>query len=358
VLDGHVETNRIPGYAAAVRIGTQSEVHANGSKHIGGPAMRVDTLFRIASLTKPIGGALLLSLVEEGILQLDDPIARWLPEAAEPRVLVDAAGDLEDTVPAVRPITVRHLATMTCGWGAVLSETPLQREMFARGVYSGAMGHDMAPDAFVAGVCGLPLAFQPGEGWLYDTGINLLGVLLARATGRSLSELLSERIFEPLGMADTAFYGVAERLATAYKPTQDGLAVLDPPDGYFSRAPAFEELSGGLVSSAGDLLKFFSAMADGDILTRESRAELVTDALTPELRRQGFPVLDAGVSWGLCTGLYPGGAWGWEGGTGTTAHVDPANESVAILLTQRIMRDPQDAYPDFHAAVQSRPNSM
>jgi CubicO group peptidase (beta-lactamase class C family) len=220
------------------------------------------------------------------------------------------------------------------------------------------MGHEMTADEFVARLAAIPLSFQPGEGWLYDTGINLLGVLLARATGRSLTELLQERIFGPLQMADTAFHGSADRLATAYKPTNDGLAVLDPSDGRFARAPAFEELSGGLVSTAGDLLRFFTAMADGEILTPESRALMVTDALTPRQREEGFPILDAGCSWGLCTGLYPGGAWGWEGGTGTTAHVDPVNDSVAILLTQRMMRDPQDAYPDFHAAVQSRPNSM
>src|SRR5689334_10533596 len=125
-----------------------------------------------------------------------------------------------------------------------------------------------------------------------------------------------------------------------------------------SRAPAFEELSGGLVATAGDLLRFFTAMADGEILTPESRRLMVQDALTPEQREAAFPIIDPGGSWGLCTGLYPGGAWGWEGGTGTTAHVDAVNDSVAILLTQRMMRNPRDAYPDFHAAVQSRPSSM
>src|SRR4051794_7255101 len=119
------------------------------------------------------------------------------------------------------------------------------------------MGHEMTADEFVAGVCSLPLAFQPGDGWLYDTGINLLGVLLTRATGRSLSNLLTERIFAPLGLTDTAFHGDAARLATAYKPAGDGLAVLDPPDGRYSRPPAFEELNGGLVSTAADLLRCF-----------------------------------------------------------------------------------------------------
>jgi CubicO group peptidase (beta-lactamase class C family) len=358
VLDGHVDRHRIPGYVAAVRAGGSTELRASGHKDLGGSPMRTDTLFRIASITKPIGGALLLSLVEDGLLQLDDPIATWLPEASAPRVLKHAAAELDDTVPAERPITVRQLATMTCGWGVVFADTPLRREMFARDVFSGALGHEMSGDEFVSRIAGIPLAFQPGEGWLYDTGINVLGVLLTRATGRSLTQLFQDRIFGPLQMTDTAFHGAADRLATAYKPAQDGLAVLDPPDGRFSRAPAFEELSGGLVSTAGDLLKFFAALADGDLLTANSRELMVADALTPKQRQEGVPILDPGGSWGLCTGLYPGGAWGWQGGTGTTARVDPASDSVAVLLTQRMMADPQDAYPDFHAAVQSRPSSM
>jgi CubicO group peptidase (beta-lactamase class C family) len=344
VLDAHVAGGRVPGYAAAVRVRGESFVRAAGE-------VGEDTLFRIASVTKPIGAVLTLSLIEEGVLALDDPVARWLPEAAAPRVLVAPDAELDETVEAVRPITVRQLLTMTCGWGAVLSDTPLRRAMLAAGVYSGALGHDMTADAFVAGVCALPLAFQPGEGWLYDTPMNLLGILLMRATGRSLSSLLEERVFGPLDMTDTAFCGPAERLATAYKRSGDGLAVLDPPDGVFSRPPAFEELNGGLVSTVGDVFRFFCAMADGELLTAESRALMVTDALTPEQRTQAFPIIEAGGSWGLGTGLYPGGAWGWEGGTGTTAHVDPVHDAVGVLLTQRMMQEPRDAYPEFWEAV-------
>ena len=135
-----------------------------------------------------MGGALTLSLVREGVIRLDDPAARWLPELERPRVLAAPDAPLDRTVAAARPITVRHLLTMTCGWGAILSDTPLQQAMMERGVYPGPLTPPMTGDEFVARLAALPLAFQPGEGWLYDSGTNLLGVLLARATG-SVTEL-------------------------------------------------------------------------------------------------------------------------------------------------------------------------
>ena len=342
-MDAKVQSGQIPGYVGAVRVRGETSVRAVG--------LVEDALFRIASLSKPIGAVLTLALIEDGLLGLDDPVAKWLPEAAVPRVIARFDGPLEETVEAVRPITVRQLLTMTAGWGVILAQTPLQKAMIARGVFSGALGHAMPADEFVAGVCSLPLAFQPGEGWLYDTPMNLLGVLLMRLTGRSLTGLLGERVFAPLGLRDTAFFGSPDRLATAYKASGDGLAVFDPPDGRFSRPPHFEELNGGLVSTCADVFRFFCAMADGELLSADTRARMTADALSREQRTSGFPILDAGGSWGLGTGVYAGGAWGWDGGTGTTARVDPALDVVGVLLTQRVMQDPSDAYPDFWEAV-------
>jgi CubicO group peptidase (beta-lactamase class C family) len=362
--EARLTAGRIPGYVAALRIGGRVEVRAGGRMALGaqGAPMREDTLFRIASITKPMGAALALSLVQDGALALDDPIARWLPEAASPRVLVAPDAALDETTEVKRPITVRHLLTATCGWGCVLEETPLQRAMLERGVFPGPLTPPMSGDDFVARVADLPLAFQPGEGWLYDTGMNLLGVLLSRATHRPLSELVAERITGPLGMADTGFWTAAvERLATAYTPGPDGLEVLDPPDGLWSRPSHFEELSGGLVSSARDVLAFYCAMADGGapVLTADSLALMTTDALTDEQRRHALPFVDAGGSWGLGTGVdiaatepwMAPGRWGWTGGTGTTAYVDPARDTVSVLLTQRAMTGPLDGFGDFWTAV-------
>jgi CubicO group peptidase (beta-lactamase class C family) len=362
--DSQVASGRIPGYVAAVRIGDRSQVSAGGRMAVspGSPRMTDGTLFRIASLTKPIGGALTLSLVEDGVLGLDDPIARWLPEAGDPRVLVDPAGPLERTVEAARPITVRHLLDFTCGWGCVLDHSPLQAAMFERGVSPGPLIPAMSGDEFVARVAGLPLAFQPGEGWLYETGIDVLGVLLSRASGGPLSELVAERVTGPLGMTSTTFGARdPERLATAYRPEGDGLEVFDPPGGQFAGPPGFEQLSSGLVSTAPDLLRFFCAMADGGgpVLRPGSLVQMTADALDESQRRQARPFVGAGASWGRGTGVdieaaeawMAPGRWGWTGGTGTTAHVDPTRGTVAVLLTQRMMTGPDDGFDDFWTAV-------
>jgi len=364
VPDAQVASGRIPGYVAAVRVGGQVAVRAGGRMAVGAESapMREDTLFRIASITKPIGGALALSLIQDGVLTLDDPVARWLPEVASPRVLVSPGAPLDHTTDAARPITVRHLLTLTCGWGAVLEQTPLQAAMMERGVYPGPLTPQMSGDEFVARVADLPLAFQPGEGWLYDTGIDLLGVLLARAAGKPLSHLVAERITGPLGMTGTGF-GTPDtgRLATAYRPGPGGLEVLDPPDGMFAGPPPFEELSSGLVSTAPDLLRFFGAMADGGapVLTAGSVALMTADALTSAQRQQALPIVGPGGSWGLGTGVdveaaepwMAPGRWGWEGGTGTTAHVDPTRGIVGVLLTQRMMTGPLDGFGDFWTAM-------
>jgi CubicO group peptidase (beta-lactamase class C family) len=339
LADSQVESGRIPGYVGALG----DEVRCGGRMALDGPPMREDALFRIASISKPIGGALTMLLVEEGVFALDDPIARWLPEMAAPRVIADPAGPLEDTVAAARPLTVRDLLTFGCGWGAIFEPTPLQREMIARGVYPGPRPPAFSGDEFVARVAGLPLAFQPGTGWLYDTGMEVLGVLLARACGKPLSALLAERIFAPLGMTDTAFWGDAARLTTAYTPSADGLQVSDPPDGRFSRPPEFEMLGAGLVSTARDLLRFFTGV---DGLVR-SLPLMTSDALNDGQRAMARPVL-GDATWGLGTAVWARG-WGWDGGTGTSAR--RFGDVAGVLLTQREMTSSLDGFEDFWALV-------
>ena len=364
VEDAHVASGRIPGYVAAVRIGGQTAIRAGGRTAVEADSapMREGTLFRIASVTKLIGGALALSLVEDGVFALDDPIARWLPEAASPRVLVAPDAPLDRTTGAQRPVTVRHLLTYTCGWGVGMADTPLRQAMLDRGVHPSPLTPPMSGDEFVSRVADLPLAFQPGEGWLYDTGIDLLGVLISRATGKPLSDLIADRITGPLNMTSTSFWAEdASRLAAAYMPGPGGLSVLDPPDGMFASPPPFEELSSGLVSTAADVLRFMCAMADGGgpVLTADSVALMTADALTDAQRRQARPIVGPGGSWGLATGVdaeaaepwMAPGRWGWTGGTGTAAHADPVRGTVSVLLTQRAMTGPLDGFGDFWTAV-------
>jgi len=364
VLDAQVAAGRMPGYVAAVRAGNEEEIRAAGRSAVEADSapMRDDTLFRIASITKPMGGALTLSLVQDGIIALSDPIARWLPEAEHPSVLVAPDARLDRTTDAQRPVTVRHLLTCTSGWGIGLADTPLRTAMIERDVHPGPLPTPVSADEFVTRVTALPLAFQPGDGWLYDTSINLLGVLLARAAGKSLSELLAERITGPLGLAATGFGTPhVERMATAYLPGPDGLELLDPPDGVYAAPPAFEELSGGLVSTAADVFRFYCALAGGGapLLTRESVALMTADALTDAQRAQALPFVGPGASWGFATAVdleaaepwMAPGRWGWSGGTGTSAYVDPARGIVSVLMTQRGMTGPQDSPEAFWTAV-------
>lgn len=363
VLDRRVAEGRIPGYVAAVRCRGASEVHASGHAAFGPDAapMAPDTLFRIASLSKPLAAALTLALVDGGLLSLDDEIRRWLPEFARPAVLRRFDGPLHDTVPAARPITVADLLTSTAGWGLLLDASDLQAAVDDRQLGPGPVPPPMTGDEYVRRLAELPLAFQPGTGWLYDMPIKVLSVLLDRVTDQSLGELLAERITGPLGMADTGFRARSPgRLATQYAPTTDGgLEVFDSPDGVFAQPPAFEDLSCGLVSTAPDLLRFFSALADGGdpVLRPESVRLMTADHLTEDQRRQGQDILGDGHSWGLGAAvavesaqpwMVPG-RWGWIGGTGTSAHVQP-DGGVAIFLSQRMLADAQEGFDDFWAA--------
>src|SRR3954451_19921839 len=151
VLQGQLDSGRLPGFVAAIRAGGRTEVLAGGRLSVGGNApMRPDTLFRLASVTKPFAGALTLALVEDGVLALDDEVGRWLPELAQPRVTARRGGPLSETVPAERPITVRHLLAHTAGVGWAPDIGPLADAMEERGVEPGAFGPDLPPDEFLA----------------------------------------------------------------------------------------------------------------------------------------------------------------------------------------------------------------
>ena len=183
-----------------------------------GEPMRRDTIFRIASVTKPIMAAAAMILVEECVLRLDDPVDELLPELADRQVLRTLDSPLDDTVPANRPITLRDLLTFRLGLRAVFAPPgtyPIQQAMEEAGsspMCRGGSCRRFRPMSSCRRYGSLPLLHQPGERWLYNTGSDILGVLIARATGMSLGEFLQERIFAPLGMKDTAFSVPADKL--------------------------------------------------------------------------------------------------------------------------------------------------
>ncbi|MGI5129666.1 serine hydrolase domain-containing protein [Pseudonocardia sp. CA-107938] len=294
-----------------------------------------DTVVRIASLTKPMVAVAALLLVRDGVLALAEPVTELLPELAGRRVLTSPAGSLDDTVPADREITLRDLLTFTWGFGvdpAVPPDAPVLRaaDELQLGLGPPLPPVPLGPDEWLARLGTLPLMHQPGARWTYDTGSDVLGTLLARATGQDLGAVLHERVFDPLGMTATAFHATA--LPPLHEHGPDGLVVADPPDGAWSRPPSFPRGSGGLVSTAADLLAFTGMLArGGHLLPADLFTAMTTDQLMPE--QKGSAILgDRG--WGFGLSVYDESSIGWAGGTGTYWFTDLRRGTTALLLTQ------------------------
>jgi CubicO group peptidase (beta-lactamase class C family) len=361
----HVGAADVPGLVALVAHGDEVHVEALGELTIGGPPVARDSLFRIASITKPITAAATLALVEEGLFGMDEPVDRLLPELADRRVLARPDGPLEETVPAARPITPRGLLTFTFGFGMAVemftSPAPwpvaqADAELGLATINPPNRAVQPDTDTWIAGLGSLPLIAQPGERWLYNTGASVLGVLAARAAGTSFGDVLRTRLFEPLGMRDTAFWtSDPERLATAYRPTPDGLIVWDEPAGRWSRPPAFEDGAARLVSTVDDLHAFARMLLGRgqSVLSPESRRAMTSDQLTAAQKARGGlgPGFFDGRSWSFCQAVYEGGAFGWNGGYGSSWLVDPGHDLIVIVLTQREFESAEP--PPLHREIQA-----
>jgi len=368
VAAAHVAADKVPGLVALVARGEQAHVAALGSLTVGGAPVQRDSVFRIASVTKLATGAATLALAGEGLLALDEPVDRLLPELAGRRVLRRMDGPLDDTVPAHRAITVRDLLTFTFGFGfaAEMSSAagpwPVVAASDARHLSTIGwpnLPEQPGPDAWIAGLGSLPLIAQPGERWMYNTGASVLGVLLARAAGEPFGDVLRSRLFEPLGMVDTGFWTAETgRLPTAYRPAPDGLAAWDEPGGYWSKPPTFPDGAGGLVSTADDLLALARMLLGHGqpVLPPAAIAEMTRDQLTPAQKAHGGlgPGFFDAVSWGFCTSVLTAGpragAFGWAGGFGSTWLADPARDLTVIVLTQRALEGPEA--PAVHTELQ------
>lgn len=354
VLDRHVAQGTLPGAVGLVARGDRVEVAAVGSVDVEGTApMARDSIFRIASITKPIVAAAVMMLVDDGRIAPDDPVGAWLPELAAPSVVRTPASPVTDTVPAARPITVADLLSSRTGYGFPPDFTlPAVQALFDDVQKDGRYPQHNAPtDTWMARLARIPMLHQPGEAWLYNTSSDLQGVLVARVAGASLPDFLAERVFEPLGMTDTAFVVPAEkrdRFTSYYQPREDGaLEPADAPDGQWSTLPAFPSGAGGLASTADDWLAFGRMLLAGGaaggrrLLSAESVRLMLTDHLTRAQRDAGLLFLE-GQGWGYggAVDVDPIDPWnvpgryGWVGGTGTSAHVVPAAGAVHILLTQ------------------------
>ena len=268
VMTGYVERGEVPGLITLVS--RRGEVHVDVIGTMGydvSNPIRRDTIFRISSMTKPITAVATMILVEECKVRLDEPVDRLLPELAGRQVLKRLDGPLDDTVPAIRPITVRDLLTFRMGFGQMMAlpdAYPILKAANEQLIGMGPPSPDMlpAPDEWIRRLGQLPLMHQPGEKWMYNTGSDVLGVLIARATGQQLETFLRERVFEPLGMNDTSFSvpgDKLDRLATSYWTNfmTGKIEVFDAAKGgQWSRPPAFPSGAGGLVSTIDDYLAF------------------------------------------------------------------------------------------------------
>jgi CubicO group peptidase (beta-lactamase class C family) len=351
---------------ALVSRGGETHVAALGTLAYDSSApMRRDTIFRIASVTKPIVAAAAMILVEECVLRLDEPVDALLPELADRQVLRTPRSELDDTVPANRPITLRDLLTFRLGYGIIFAppgDYPIQQAMEEAGVIpniaAGGTIATLPADELMANLRDLPLVHQPGEQYLYNSGADILGVLIARATEMSFGDFLRERLFDPLGMKDTGFFVPAEkidRLPTAYTTnyeTGETVVFDTAAGGNFAAPPAFESGGGGLVSTADDLLAFGEMMLnDGEyggerILSRPSVEVMTTDQITPEQKAASlfFPGSWENRGWGFGMAIVTRrddlaatpGRYGWDGGYGTSWYVDPTEKLIGVLLTQRL----------------------
>lgn len=358
-LQRRVDDGEVPGIVALVRHAGREHVETLGTMAFGSetPVGR-DTIFRLASTTKPITAVAAMILVEECRLRLDDPLDDWLPELRSRRVLRTVDGQLDDTVPANRPITLRDLLTFRSGYGdfaLFAPASPFQQALAAAGLSISTWPYRGTPDEFVQRLGELPLAHQPGERWLYHTSAEILGVLIARVSGQPFGAFLRERIFEPLGMTDTGFHVLAAklgRLPTCYgrDMATGALVVLDEPHGQYARSPGFESGAGGLVSTVDDLLAFGRMMLgdcarEARILSRPTIELMRIDHLTAEQKALSpfFEGFWACRSWGLGLGIVTGraepadvpGRFGWDGAFGTSFWMDPKEGVVGVLMTQR-----------------------
>lgn len=366
-LAGHVARGEVPGLIALVARRGTAQVEVIGATAAGGgEPMRRDSIVRISSMTKPITAAAAMALIDDGRLALDEPVDRLLPELAGRRVLRRIDGPLDDTVPASRPITVRDLLAFTMGMGILYAppgSTPIQRALDEHQLGQGPPQPQTAPapDEWLRRLGTLPLMHQPGERWMYNTGSDVLGALIARASGRPFDQFLRERILEPLGMVDTGF-SVAPaqrgRLVASYRtdPATGALRPYDPPDGQWSRPPAFPAGSAGLVSTADDFLAFAEMLRNGGshrgtrLLSAAAVAAMTRDQLSPAQKAasQWVPGFFDRLGWGFGMAVVTGddesaapGSYGWDGGLGTAWRTDPRAEVVTILLTQGALSRPE-----------------
>ena len=379
-LAPYVTSGAVPCVAGIIRQRGEVQALALGTHSLtADESVQRDSIFRISSMTKPITAAAALILVDRGVITLDEPIDRLLPELADRRVLRDLNSPLDDTVAAERPVTVRDLFSFTDGFGQLYqspADYPILRAALDMGLRMGppAPASQPAADEWLERLASLPLMQQPGRSWLYDTAADVLGTLIERASGSDFATFLQENLFEPLDMPDTSFSVSADnihRFVTAYTPEPETGRLMmsdDPGSGQWSRKPAFSSGAGGLVSTCDDYLAFATMILNRgragtqQVLSPESVRLMTEGSLNSAQRSRSGPIpLDmARHTWGMGVSvvtsgdqLWPPGSYGWTGGLGTSWTTSPQDGVIAIVMTQVAMTTPASTqlFDDFSSAV-------
>lgn len=350
-LDALVADGTVPGYAVALRRGDEVTQAAGGLADLEtGSPFGPDTVHRVASLSKPVAALVTMQQVEAGALALDDPITTWLPELADLRVLTAPDGPLDATEPLRRPVLVRHLLTMTSGFGILRDETPLSRAMARAGIHPGPVPPALTTAEVVERLAALPLAFQPGDGWAYHTSTDVLSVVLTRAAGRGLDEIVEAGVRAALGLGVLGFSAPdPSPVATLYDPLPEGL-VPTAPWGLHA-PPPFLTLSAGLFATAPDYLRVLDELMRPTTVQPASAAVIRTAQLSDDQVRAAGDFLPPGYSYGFQVSVAVRddpqgprrGSFGWSGGSGCLAVVDPAADRAGVLLTNRQLGGPEGA---------------
>jgi CubicO group peptidase (beta-lactamase class C family) len=360
-LQAVADAGDLSGFVTLIwRKGEVAQVLTIGQRDIeAGLPMTRDTLFRIASMTKPVTSIAALMLWEEGKLRLEDPISKWLPEFAGMIVLKDAAGPVDDTYPAPREITVEDLMTHRAGLAYAFTSVGPIGQLY-EDTLGPPLGGSQTPDQWLAKLATLPLSYPPGDRFHYSHATEVLGFLVARIEGKSLGQALKDRIFAPLGMADTDFWCPPEkrsRMAKLYRVNPETDKLQDVSFPHTDSQPVFEPGGGGLISTADDYLKFARMMlgkgeVDGVRLVKASTIEMMTENRLTEAQRaipfMGIPFwMGQGFGLGVSVitdpeqqawmGAGSAGAFGWPGAFGTWWQADPAQDLVLIYLIQNSM---------------------
>lgn len=355
LLQGYVAAGKLAGACVIVRRGQEVSILSHGAGALGGAAVNERTLWRIYSMTKPVTGVAALGLIEDGKLDLDQPVADFVPEFASPQVLEDGA-----LRPARAPMRVRHLLTHTAGLGYAINDDALGARYREAGLFPGdptpREGAPTSLEEFGARLAQQPLNADPGAKYQYSVGLDLLGLVIQRASGMSFSAYLRQKLFDRMAMTDTGF-AVSEsqraRLAMNYSIREGAIVPLEPEgkSPYLS-PPAYPSGGGGLVSSARDYDRFLSMIAADGVFdgrqvvsratARRARSDLLPRGVTAE-RGMG---LGAGMGVKAEAGGgdidLPVGAYFWGGAAGTFMWGDPAQRLSVVLMTQFM---PSHGYP-------------